>query len=88
MAASHCYFIQTADSFRNEIEWVIESFMQPIRSKSRSFSKETSTVCCLETHNSAVVLFQTIIVGKTEQKQAIWCLQFKSLNIDFFIEHV
>ncbi len=37
--------------------------------------------------NSAVAVFGIIFVGEIEQKQAIWCLKRKSLNINLlFIE--
>ncbi len=43
-----------------------------------SFRNE-SLSCCSETQNSAAALF---FVGEMEQKQAIWCLKCKSLNIN------
>ncbi len=43
--------------------------------------------CCSETQNSAVAVFGIIFVDETEQKQEIWCLKRKSLNVNFlFIE--
>ncbi len=36
--------------------------------------------------NSAVALFGIIFVVEIEQKQEIWCLKRKSLNINLFIE--
>ncbi len=51
-----------------------------------SFRNETPS-CCSETQNSAVAVFRVIFVGETEQKQEIWCLKRKSLNVNFlFIE--
>ncbi len=41
-----------------------------------------------ETQNSAVALFGIIFVGEIEQKQAIWCLKRKSLNINFSLKSI
>ncbi len=42
---------------------------------------------CSKTQNSAVAVFGIISAGETEQKQSIWCLKLKSLNINLlFIE--
>ncbi len=46
-----------------------------------SFRNE-SLSCCSETQNSAVAVFGIIFIGEMEQKQAIWCLKHKSLNIN------
>ncbi len=51
-----------------------------------SFRNETLS-CCSEMQNSAVALFGIIFVVEIEQKQEIWCLKHKSININFlFIE--
>ncbi len=53
------WFILTADSFRNKPfdcvnEWITESVLQPIRSKSW-FIQWLNTVYCSDTQNSAVI---------------------------------
>ncbi len=53
-----------------------------------SFRNKTPS-CCSETQNSAVAVFGIIFVGEIEQKQEIWCLKRKYLNINLlFIELV
>ncbi len=43
--------------------------------------------CCSETEKKCCGCLELFFVGEIEQKQAIWCLKRKSLNINLlFIE--
>ncbi len=60
-------------------KWDTESFKQLIHSGTKKQSGSS------ETQNSIVSVFGMIFVGEKEQKQEIWCLKRKSLNINLLI---
>ncbi len=65
-------------------KWVIT--IESNHLKIDSFRNE-SLSCCSETQNSAGAVWNYFFVGEMEQKQAIWCLKHKFLNINLlFIE--
>ncbi len=59
-------------------KWV--TAVEPNHLKVDSFRNETPS-CCSEMQNSAVAVFGITSVGEIKQKQELWCLKRKSLNV-------
>ncbi len=66
-------------------KWVIAT--EPNHLNGWFIQEQNISSCFSETQNSVVAVWNYFFVGEMEQKQAIWCLKRKSLNINLlFIE--
>ncbi len=73
-------FVQTADSFRNEVngsvyEWFFESLVHTIRSKRRFIQKLNTEMFLGDAQQFCCGFIGNSFVGKTEQKQTILSLK-------------